>query len=130
MIVVDASVVAPAIGDCGDSGRAARDLLAGESVCAPDLVDVETVSVLRRRWLGGDLSVERFMAAIDDLADLPIVRFPGRPLLQRVGALRAAITPYDALYVALAELLSVPLVTADGRLASAPGIHCEVRLIE
>lgn len=129
MIVVDASIVAPAMGDHGEAGRVARELLAEEWVCAPDLVDVETVSVLRRRWLAGDLSVERFTAAIDDLADLPIVRFPGRPLLPRVGALRSVVTPYDALYVALAERLRVPLVTADGRLATAPGIHCEVRLV-
>ena len=60
MIVVDASVVANALGDDGAAGETARHRLveAGE-LAAPDLVDVETVSVLRRRWKGGDLTAKQ-----------------------------------------------------------------------
>jgi len=36
---------------------------------------------------------------------------------------------YDAAYVALAELLGIDLLTADARLASAPGIRCAVEVI-
>jgi predicted nucleic acid-binding protein len=32
-------------------------------------------------------------------------------------------------YAALAELLDAPLVTADARLAAAPGLRCEVELL-
>ena len=36
---------------------------------------------------------------------------------------------YDALYVALALRLDVPLVTADGRLSRARGSPCSIELI-
>lgn len=98
-------------------------------MAAPDLVDVETVSVLRRRWLARDLSARRFRTAISDLGKLGILRVPTLPFMSRAYELRANVTPYDAAYVGLAEALGCPLVTADERLASAPGIRCEVRLI-
>jgi predicted nucleic acid-binding protein len=130
VIVVDASVVANALADDGPHGAAARTaLLQGRDLAAPDLVDVETVSVLRKRWLAGDLAAVRFRTAIDDLADLPIVRHPGLPFMVRAYRSRANVTPYDACYVGLAEVLRCPLVTADVRLASAPGPRCEVHLI-
>ena len=87
------------------------------------------VSVLRKRWLGGDLAVRRFRAAIDDLADLPRARHPGLSFMVRAYGLRANVSPYDACYVGLADVLRCPLVTADLRLASAPGPRCEVHVI-
>lgn len=57
MIVVDASVLANVIADDGTDGAAARARIAAcDDLMAPDLVDVETLSVLRRRWLAGDLT--------------------------------------------------------------------------
>lgn len=131
MIVVDASVVANALADDGDDGDSARRRLieVGE-LAAPDLVDVETVSVLRRRWRAGDLSARRFSTAVDDLADLALVRLPTLPLMRRAYELRANVTAYDAAYVALAEHLGWVLLTADRRLSRAPGIRCPIELIE
>ena len=84
MIVVDASVIANVVGDDEAAGHVARARFAAASaVSVPDLVDVETVSVLRRRWLAGDLSDERFRGAVDDLSALPITRFPVGPLMVR-----------------------------------------------
>lgn len=104
--------------------RAAREL------AAPDLVDVETTAVLRKRWLAGALSDERFAAAIDDLGDLELERYPALPLMRRAYDLRANVTAYDATYIALAEVLNCELLTAgDRRLANAPGTHCPIRLI-
>ncbi len=118
------------VGDDGSTGARAR-VLAGEqeSLAGPDLVDVETVSVLRRRWLTGTVDDRRFEQAITDLADLPLVRFPALPLMRRAFELRADVTAYDACYVALAEVLDCPLVTADGHLARAPGVRCPVYLL-
>lgn len=131
MIVVDASVVANAIGDDTADGAAARSALRQDSnIASPDLVDVETVSVLRKRWLAGDLTVRRFRAAITDLADLAITRHPTMPFMRRAYELRANVTPYDAAYIGLAELLGCALLTTDGRLASAPGPRCEIRVIQ
>ena len=130
MIVVDASVVANALADDGaDGDLARRRLLDAGELAAPDLVDVETTSVLRRRWLAGDLSARRFSTAVDDLGDLAVVRVPTLPLMRRAYELRANVTAYDAAYVALAEHLGRVLLTADSRLSRAPGITCTVEVV-
>lgn len=130
MIVVDASVLVNALADDGRDGTAARARLRGDGdLAAPDLVDVETVAVLRKRWTSGDLSRNRFSTAIDDLEDLDLTRHPALPLMRRAFELRDNVTVYDAVYVALAERLDCVLVTADQRLASAPGISCPVEVL-
>lgn len=104
--------------------------MSGEThLAAPDLVDVETVAVLRKRWRAGDLTARRFKAAIDDLLDLPLDRFPTGPLMIRAYELRSNVTPYDAAYVALAESLAYTLLTADARLSRAPGSRCQIELL-
>jgi predicted nucleic acid-binding protein len=130
LIVVDASVLANVIGDDGADGRRARGEIRGVGpVATPDLVDVETVSVLRKRWLAGTISDSRFSTAIADLEQLGISRYPMLPLMRRAFELRANVTAYDASYVALAELLGCELLTGDHRLASAPGPSCPIRLV-
>ncbi len=130
MIVIDASVLANAIGDDADDGRRARRELreAGE-LAAPDLIDVETTAVLRKRWLAGDLSEERFATAIQDLQDLDLQRYPALPLMRRAYELRANVPSYDAAYVALAEALECELLTADRKLSKATGPRCPIRLL-
>ncbi|MCL1588109.1 MAG: type II toxin-antitoxin system VapC family toxin [Actinomycetia bacterium] len=131
MIVVDASVVASALIDRESAGSNARsELRAGNNIAAPDLLDIETVSALRGQWLARKLTLDRFRTAIDNLADLPIDRHPALPFLIRTYQLRDNLTPYDALYVALAEALGCPLITADVGLATAPGPRCEIRLLQ
>ena len=130
MIVVDASVLANAIGDDEEAGRQARELFrVHRELAAPDLVDVETTAVLRRRWLAGTISDQRFEQAIEDLTDIPLARFPTLGLMRRAFELRANVTAYDACYVALAEALDWPLCTADRRLAHASGPRCAMQLI-
>jgi predicted nucleic acid-binding protein len=131
LIVIDASILANVVADDGPDGHAARFVIreAG-GLSAPQLVDVETASVLRKRWLAGTLSERRFAIAIDDLEELDVERYPMLPLLQRIYELRASLSAYDASYVALAEGLQCHLLTADGQLASAPGPACEIRLLE
>jgi predicted nucleic acid-binding protein len=109
--------------------RRAR-LAAASAVSAPDLVDVETVSVLRRRWLAGDLSDERFRFAVDGLVALPITRFPVGPSMVRAFELRANITAYDACYVALADALDCPRITSDRHLANAPMTTCATEVLQ
>ena len=130
MIVVDASILANAVGDDEEAGRQARELLrAHRDLAAPDLVDVETTAVLRRRWLAGSITDERFEQAVEDLIDIPLARFPTLRLVRRAFDLRANVTAYDACYVALAEALGWPLCTADRRLAQASGPRCVMQLI-
>jgi len=130
VIVIDASVLANVVGDDGTTGRTARARIAASTQwSAPDLVDVETVSVLRRRWRAGDLTTRRLRSAIVDLLSLPIVRFPTGPLMIRAYELRSNVTPYDATYIALAEVLDTILLTCDGPLARAPGMTARVELV-
>ncbi len=130
MIVIDASVLANAVGDDGDDGRTARrELRSAVDIAAPDLVDAETVFVLRRRWLAGTLTDRRFATAVDDLRQLAIDRVATLGMMSRAYELRANVTAYDASYVALAEALDCELLTGDRRLATAPGPRCRFRVI-
>ena len=129
MIVADASVLVPALVDDGGSGALARERVLAAEVHVPALADVEVLSVVRRGVLAGRLTPQRGAAALQDYADLAVERYPHLPLLGRAWQLRDSVSAYDAQYVALAELLDVPLVTADGRLARAPGLRCTVDLL-
>jgi len=131
LIVIDASVLANVVGDDGADGhRARRELRTAGDLAAPDLVDVETVAVLRKRWLAGTVSDRRFAAAVQDLEDLDLDRYPTLRFMRRAWELRANVTGYDAAYVALAEILSCELWTADQRLAHATGPRCGIRLLQ
>lgn len=129
MLVVDASVLAPALVDDGPDGDLARRRLRGEALTAPELVDLEVASVVRASIRRGDIGLRRAALALDDLQDLPLLRAPHVALLARCLELRDNLTVYDAAYVALAEGLECPLLTADEAIASAPGVRCEVALL-
>jgi predicted nucleic acid-binding protein len=129
MIVVDASVIASALGDDGSDGDRARRRLCGERLLAPELLDLEVASVWRRALRARRIDDDRSRQALADLAALPLMRAPHRPLMARVWELRANLTPYDAAYVALAEALDVLLLTADRGVAGAPGLRCEVEVL-
>jgi predicted nucleic acid-binding protein len=58
-----------------------------------------------------------------------MARAPHRPLLPRCWELRDNLTVYDAAYVALAERLDTTLLTADARLAGAPGPRCLIEVL-
>jgi predicted nucleic acid-binding protein len=95
---------------------------------APDLIDVEVFSVLRRLERAGALTPEQAGMAVATLESAPIARVPHRALLRRAWAMRRSITSYDATYVALAEELGLPLVTCDARLARSHGHSAKIEL--
>jgi predicted nucleic acid-binding protein len=129
VLVVDASVLATVVADGGTDGRRLRQRLRGETLAGPDLLRVEVTSVLRRQAGRGALSPEQADAALVDLLAVPVIAFPTAPLLPRVWELRHDLTAYDGCYVALAEAVGCSLLTADRRLADAPGLRCEVQLV-
>lgn len=129
MIVVDASVVVTALADDGTDGDLVRGRLRGEQLVAPELLDLEVVSAWRRLAAAGHLDDRRVGLALDDLAALRVRRVSHRPLLNRCWDLRANLTIYDAAYVSVAELLDIPLLTADAKLARAPGLPCRTELL-
>jgi predicted nucleic acid-binding protein len=129
VIVVDASVLAPALADDGADGDRARLRLRGEQLVAPELVDLEVLSTLRRAVRAGRLDERRPGQALDDLAALPLRRVPHLPLLARAWELRNNLTACDAAYVALAESLRALLLTADGGIEKASGVRCDVEVL-
>lgn len=112
------------LGDDGPDGTQARERLRGEELAAPHLVDLEVTSVLRRSARIGTITEQRASQALQDLTDLEIERVTHTSLLSRIWELRSNYTPYDACYVAVAELFHAPLLTYDARMASAPGARC------
>jgi predicted nucleic acid-binding protein len=130
VIVVDASVLAVALGDNGTDGQHARERLTGETLVAPELVDLEVVSVWRRHVAAKRMPARRAASALADLADLPLRRSSHQPFLRRIWELRHVVAPYDAAYIALAEALDAVLVTADARISRASGLRCRIEAID
>ena len=114
-------------GPIGD--MASEHLASDHDQRAPGLIDLEVVSMIRRWLANGQIGVSQADQAIVDLAVHPIERYPHVALLPRVWELQHNLTPYDATYVALAEALGAPLLTANGRLARAPGVQCAIVLL-
>ena len=130
MIVVDASAVLEALLRTEVAPRIERRIFAStQTLHAPHLLDLEVAQVLRRYATAGDIEADRGLEAHADLADLPVTRYPHDLFLPRIWELRHNLTAYDAVYVALAETLSAPLLTRDARLASASGHSAVIEVL-
>jgi predicted nucleic acid-binding protein len=131
VIVLDASVVVDLLLDLPPYAEriVARIQREAPALIAPHLLDAEVAQVLRRYVLRGEVLAADAEAALEDLAALPITRYPHTPLLARAFALRANATVYDALYLVLAEALAVPLLTRDTALATIPGHGAQVEVV-
>ena len=110
-------------------GVAVAELLDGASLAAPELLDAEVVSVLRREVLGGRLDDARAEKAVEYLAHWPVDRVSHRELGRLAWRYRYNVGAYDAFYVAVARGLGVPLLTADGRLTRASGLDVVVQYV-
>jgi len=127
-LVVDASALVEVV--LSPRHADLRDRLASELVHAPHLADVETGDVLRQLVLRKKLTAAGaldFFAVARSLID---VRHElTNDLAALAWSLRANLTFYDASYVSLASALDLPVLTADRKLAHAPGLPCEVELV-
>ena len=129
MQVVDASVLVEALTLDGPLASLSIAAVERAGSASPELIDVEVVQTLRRLVRTDILHLAEAEFAVSGLATIPISRRPHGPLVGRIWELRDNLSAYDAAYVALAEALRCPLVTADARLAGAAGIRCEVEVI-
>lgn len=125
-LVVDASALIAVLLDPRDAAGRVGDLLASRPLHAPAILPLEVANVLRRHRAAGIVDPSEAAAAHRLLVRLPVEYWPYEVLADRVWALTGALSAYDAAYVALAELIGATLVTADRRLARAPGIRCDV----
>ena len=128
--VVDASVLVDALVGRGPRGVTAAMALADfEHLTAPDILDVECISAWWGLTRSGHLAGAEVPSLARRLVAAPIERLPTWPLGERLAELVGSITAYDAAYVALAELLDAPLLTADAGLARSGRSRCEVRVV-
>lgn len=130
MIVLDASALVELVLNT-EVGQlvAARVEDPAEGLHVPHLADVEVAQALRRYVLKQDLDEEAALAALDAFRDLDLQRHSHEPLLQRVWALRQNLTAYDAVYVALAEVLDCVLLTCDRPLSRSPLLPGRLELV-
>ncbi len=130
MIVVDASALLEVLLRTPTAKTIETRLFASnQTLHAPHLIDIEVAQVIRRYAANGDIDGDRGEAALTDLADFPLQRYPHAVLLRRVWELRHNLTAYDAAYVALAEALDAVLLTRDKRLSTAAGHHARIELV-
>ena len=130
MFVVDASALLEFLLQTPLGSRVEARLFRDEDEFhAPHLVDVEVTQGLRRLVRAGEVSSARAVEALEDLADLDLHRHAHLELLVRVWKLRDNFTAYDALYVALGEVLGAPIVTCDAPFARAPGHEARIEAI-
>ena len=130
MIVLDASAAIEWLLQTAAGARVEDRIFSQvETLHAPHLLDLEVGQVLRRHVSAGVITASRGHEALEDLLDLSVTRYPHDVLLLRIWGLRDALTAYDAAYVALAEALDAPLVTCDGKIASASGHHARIEVI-
>ena len=130
MIVIDASALIEILLNTPASAKVIERVFGRtDTLHAPHLLDLEVAQVLRRYTLSGEMSVERSEQALEDLADLPLNRYPHDIFLRRIWSLRRNLTAYDAAYLALAEALDAPLITRDAALARVPGHRARVEVL-
>jgi predicted nucleic acid-binding protein len=127
--VLDASVAVTAL---TAPGSPAADLLSGDDAVfqVPSIFDAEVLSALRGLVRSGKFDGAAATELIPDLMVLPVDRWHMSPLLPRMWELRENLTPYDAAYVALAELTGAVLVTGDERIMASPGARCAIQIVK
>ncbi|GAA2076400.1 hypothetical protein GCM10009840_08500 [Pseudolysinimonas kribbensis] len=127
-VAVDASAVVEILAGDDDRRRAAILGAAGSDPhwVVPEHFLLEVISALRGRLLGHHIDRAQFASAVVALREFEFDVWPTAGLLPRIVELTDDAAPYDAAYLAVAEELGCPLVTADGKLARVPGITCRV----
>jgi len=126
MLVVDASCLFETLIGGARAEAIGERLAADPDQAAPHIVDAEVFGVLRREHQRGRLDRTEAAQAVEDLVMWPGERFGHRLLLPRAWELRDTVRGWDAMYVALAEILEAVLVTTDRRLVAATGPTCRI----
>jgi predicted nucleic acid-binding protein len=127
VIVLDTSALVEFLVGADQVAERVRTAVVDERLAAPHGVDLECASTLWGLVLGGKLPADEGRRALDLLGSVNLRRHRHVPLLPRVWELRHNLWPYDAAYVALAEVLHADLVTVDRKLEGVTGVRCVVR---
>ena len=79
---------------------------------------------------GKKISEREADAALVSYRAFPVERQDVLPLWPRLKSLHANLSAYDAQYVALAEALHVPLITANARVKRSGVARCDVEVFD
>ena len=110
-------------------GSVVADVIGDTILVAPELLDAEVLSAVRRGVLNGHLDPRRARMAVRDLSEWPIERLSHRDLVRSAWEYRENVSAYDAFYVAAAQVHGLPILTTDGRLSRASGFGVVVQHI-
>jgi predicted nucleic acid-binding protein len=105
-------------------------MTSAQTLYAPYVLDGEVISALLGLRRGQKLSEQEADAALSSYCAFPVERQDVLPLWPRLKSLHANLSAYGAQYVALAEALHVPLVTADARIKRSGAARCEVEVFD
>jgi predicted nucleic acid-binding protein len=131
LIVIDCSAMIELLAAKTRTGDAiARRVTATQTLCAPYVLDGEVISALLGLMRGQKISDREADAALSSYRAFPVERQDVLPLWPRLKSLHANLPAYDAQYVALAEVLRVPLITADARIKRSGIARCEVEVFD
>ena len=117
--VIDASATVEYLLE-SDVGLQVAALIAGARLVAPEMLDAEVLSALRRGVQAQEISETRALEALAKLENMPVERVSHRTFTRAAWALRHNVSAYDALYVAIARERGATLLTFDGPLTRAP----------
>lgn len=118
-MILDTSVLYDVVVDGARSGTARRFIRQADSLWSPDLIRLEMASALtrsvRRKEIGVEAAQLAYRVAVDLVPDVE----DSSPLISRAFEMSLQLVHpcADCVFLALAEIRSVPLATSDARLA-------------
>jgi predicted nucleic acid-binding protein len=131
LIVIDCSAMIDLLAAKTRTGDAiARRVTGAQTLFAPYVLDAEVISALLGLRRGQKISDREADAALSSYRAFPVDRQDVLPLWPRLKNLHANLSAYDAQYVALAEALHVPLITADARIKRSGIARCEIEVFD
>ena len=113
-------------------GQRVAELIKDVPPVAPEMLDAEVLSALRSAVMRGEIDEAQALTVLEDLADWPIERVSHRYLARSAWRFRHNVSPYDALYIALARQRGITVLTTDESLANAPAsvLNVQVRYVD
>ncbi|MDR0960110.1 MAG: type II toxin-antitoxin system VapC family toxin [Propionibacteriaceae bacterium] len=125
-IVVDCSAVVELLVADDPRGAEIAALINDAPLAAPTVLPYEVANVLRRFRNAQTFTTRQVESTWEQFSRLPIDLWPFDILAGRVHQLGGSLSSYDASYIALAELLHIPLLTCDAKLASSAPTSCQI----
>jgi predicted nucleic acid-binding protein len=129
MIVVDASIIVHILLDAQTKPEIINTLESADGLMAPHLIDLEVLSAIRKQLNLKKITLQDAEIALGDFESITIDRRPIHMFNRRMWELRNNLTPYDASYVALAEMTGLQFITRDARIAKVPNLQTQVIVI-